>query len=195
MALGKQAKTLTEKQISAALNSVNDGRYPLRDRVMILLSVKAGLRAKEISCLTWGMVTDAEGRISECLRLVNNASKGKSGGREVPMHKELRAALIALKGKHTHDPDDNVITSERGDKMRAASVVNWFKNLYDELGFNGCTSHSGRRTFITNVARRVSQVGASLRDVQQMAGHSNLNTTQRYIEGDSEAKRKLINLI
>ena len=35
----------------------------------------------------------------------------------------------------------------------------------------------------------------SLRDVQQLAGHSSLATTQRYIEGDTEAKRKLVNLI
>jgi site-specific recombinase XerD len=34
-----------------------------------------------------------------------------------------------------------------------------------------------------------------LRDVQQLAGHASLSTTQRYIEGDSEAKRKLVDLI
>jgi integrase len=48
---------------------------------------------------------------------------------------------------------------------------------------------------ITRAARRAVEAGGSLRDVQQLAGHSSLATTQRYIEGDTEAKRKLVNLI
>lgn len=90
---GKQAKILSDKQISAALAAVERHRYPERDRVMILLSVRAGLRAKEISQATWGMVTDAEGRLGDALHLPNKASKGQNGGRTIPLHKELRAAL------------------------------------------------------------------------------------------------------
>ena len=59
----------------------------------------------------------------------------------------------------------------------------------------GCSSHSGRRTFITRAARKVSEVGGSVRDVQQLAGHARLQTTQRYIDGDTDAKRKLVQLI
>jgi integrase/recombinase XerD len=44
-------------------------------------------------------------------------------------------------------------------------------------------------------ARTVSQVGGSLRDVQELAGHTSLAMTQRYIEGDTEAKRKLVALL
>jgi integrase/recombinase XerD len=57
------------------------------------------------------------------------------------------------------------------------------------------SSHSGRRTFITRAARKASEVGGSLRDVQQLAGHASLGMTQRYIEGDTNAKRKLIGLL
>ena len=60
---------------------------------------------------------------------------------------------------------------------------------------DGCSSHSGRRTFITRAARKVSQVGGSLRDVQELAGHTSPAMTQRYIEGDTEAKRKLVALL
>ena len=79
--------------------------------------------------------------------------------------------------------------------MSAGTITMWFRNLYLNLGFDGCSSHSGRRTFITKAARKVSVVGGSLRDIQQMAGHSSLQTTQRYVEGDTVAKRKLVNLI
>jgi integrase/recombinase XerD len=57
MGLGKQAKTLTKAQVDAALNYLSSSRYPLRNRVILLLSVKAGLRAKEIASLTWEMIT------------------------------------------------------------------------------------------------------------------------------------------
>jgi integrase len=65
-----------------------------------------------------------------------------------------------------------------------------FQKWYRHLGFVGCSSHSGRRTFITNAARKISTVGGSLRDVQELAGHSNLRTTQRYIDVNPDAQVK-----
>ena len=52
----------------------------------------------------------------------------------------------------------------------------------------------GRRTLLTNLARRCAQAGASLRDVQQIAGHADLGTTERYVEPSLEAQRRLIAL-
>jgi site-specific recombinase XerD len=66
---------------------------------------------------------------------------------------------------------------------------------HSDLGFIGASSHSGRRTFITNIARKISAVGGSMRDVQSLAGHSNLQTTQRYIEVDTQSQPKVIDLI
>jgi len=60
---GKQAKILNARQETALLRHLETTRYPLRDTAMFLLSVKAGLRAKEIAALTWSMVTDAEGQV------------------------------------------------------------------------------------------------------------------------------------
>jgi integrase len=97
--LAKQAKTLTDRQIKRVLTEVATHRYPERDRVMVLLSVKAGLRAKEIAMVTWVMVTDAEGNVGDALHLLNGASKGKKGGRTVPLNSELHDALLALKAK------------------------------------------------------------------------------------------------
>jgi hypothetical protein len=50
--------------------------------------------------------------------------------------------------------------------MRPLSIVVWFANVYRMVGFDGCSSHSGRRTFITRAARLVHHAGGSLRDVQ-----------------------------
>lgn len=79
--------------------------------------------------------------------------------------------------------------------MRANSIVNWFGALYRTIGLEGCSSHSGRRTFITKAARLIYRVGGSLRDVQQLAGHASIEMTQRYIEGNDAAKRALVQLV
>src|SRR5688500_12131418 len=63
---------------------------------MLLLSVKAGLRAKEIALATWSMVLDSDGAVGDTLELRNVASKGKGGGRVVPLNTELRAALWSI---------------------------------------------------------------------------------------------------
>lgn len=79
--------------------------------------------------------------------------------------------------------------------MTPRSVVNWFRRAYAELGMAGCSSHSGRRTFITRSARLLMKTGGSLRDVQELAGDRSLTTTERYIEGDRDAQRRLMRLI
>ena len=138
--LGKQAKILAEAQIRAALGAIKTRRYPERDRVMVLLSVRAGLRAKEIALATWSMATDAEGNVGDALHLSNGASKGKKGGRTIPLRAELREALIALKAIRNPDPSDRIIHSERDIGMSPIAVQVWFHRLYQSLGFVGASS-------------------------------------------------------
>jgi len=197
MALGKQAKTISDKQAKAVLNHLAGVRYPDRNRVMFLLSIKAGMRSKEIANLTWGMVTDSDAKIADVIAVRDVASKGKNGGREIPVHPDLKAALIALQANRADlaTPARPVVYSERGTGMSANSVTVWFHRLYAGLGMDGCSSHSGRRTFVTKAAHKIVEAGGSLRDVQQLAGHTSLATTQRYIEGDNDAKRKVIQMI
>jgi integrase/recombinase XerD len=88
-----------------------------------------------------------------------------------------------------------VAQSERGGAMTPQSIVVWFNRAFRSIGLKGCSSHSGRRTFVTRAARLVHKAGGSLRDVQLLAGHRSIQTTQRYIDGDSDAQRKLVSLI
>src|SRR5947207_10558161 len=111
---GKQAKIVSLTQERAMLGYLGTTRYPARDRVMFLLSMKAGLRAKEMASLTWAMVTDAAGQIAGAIHLQNRASKGTTGGRTIPLHPDLQAALIALQTARgeTPRPDQAVLFSE-----------------------------------------------------------------------------------
>jgi integrase/recombinase XerD len=191
---GKQAKILTRQQVLAALRCARRGRYPQRDRVMILLSVKAGLRAGEIAKLTWPMLLGADGRIADRIDLHDSAAK-KRNGRSIPIHPALRRDLQQL--RRLTGAQGAVIRSERAGEqgLRPGSVVNWFHQLYRELGLQGCSSHSGRRTFITSAARLVFKAGGSLRDVQELAGHRSIEQTQAYIDASTRAKRRLIELL
>ena len=158
---GKQAKIVSPTQERAILGYLATTRYPVRDRVLFLLSMKAGLRAKEMASLTWAMVTDAQGAVAEVLHVPNRASKGKTGGRTIPLHPDLQAALVTLQTARGDmaTPDRPILFSERGGGLSPATVRLWFHRLYTSLKMDGCSSHSGRRTFMTRAARRVSQVG------------------------------------
>jgi integrase len=194
MGIGKQAKILNRSQVEAVLNHINGRRYGLRNQVIFLLSIRAGLRAKEIAALRWSMIVGADGVVGEYIHLTNDASKGMSG-RIIPINRQLRAKIIELFDAGDFDPSTHVIRTERSAHTSAQAIVNLFQRWYRDLGLVGCSSHSGRRTFITNAARKISTVGGSLRDVQHLAGHSSLQTTQRYIEGDSEARKRVVDLV
>jgi integrase len=189
---GRQAKTLSSADVNDLLVFACCTRNPLRNRVIVLLSAKAGLRAGEIANLTWDMVLDASGQIGCVLELHDRVAKNGSG-RVIPIHPHLAPALEAWRQVATHS--EYVVTSERGASMTPPSIVVWFNRAFKNIGLQGCSSHSGRRTFVTRAARLVHKAGGSLRDVQLLAGHRSIQTTQRYIDGDSDAQRKLVSLI
>jgi integrase len=199
MGLGKQAKTLNRTQIKMIGEFLLNNRYGLRDQTIFYFSVKCGLRSKEISNLKWSMVMDSDGSVGDYLNLPNASSKGKSG-RIVPLNKDLKRNLIEMLREHSSyqhfSPSTSaIIRTERSKSTSSQAIVNMFQRWYDRLGLVGCSSHSGRRTFITETSKKISTVGGSLRDIQMMVGHSSLQTTQRYIESDSESQKKVVNLL
>ena len=191
--IGKQARVLTAAQQDALLSYATTRRHSARTKAMLLLSIRAGLRAKEIAALTWGMLTDDLSGMS----LPNSATKGRSG-RALPISSDLQTALEVLRSAERnpsyHTP---IIKSERAPHghMTSASIQLTFSRIYAALGFAGCSSHSGRRTFLTQAARNIAKVGGSLEDVRQLAGHSNIATTQRYLESDPRTRRALIEVM
>jgi integrase/recombinase XerD len=196
---GGQAKTLSEADIRRLIKVAKSSRHPLRNHVIVLLSVRAGLRAGEIAGLDWSMVTDGRGRVGALIELPGRVTK-YGLARRIPLHRELKAALRAL--AKVDGNDGPVVGSERYSHdgqsrlpMTAKSVVNWFTSVCRGAGLEGCSSHSGRRTFVTRAARLVHKAGGSLRDVQQLAGHRSIETTQAYIDGDRDAQRRLVRLL
>ena len=129
MALNKQAKILTPKQQELALSYLERTRYPLRNKIIFMLSYKAGLRAKEIANLSWLMVCDSQGQLSSEINLINKASKGKQSGRIIPLHKDLAVLLAELLSKQQKDEHFNltnrIITTERDNKSGYERKLNF----------------------------------------------------------------------
>lgn len=192
--MGTSAKVLAPADVRRLEAFARRGRLPARNQAIINLSFMAGLRACEIAGLDWSMVVTARHCIGDAVVVSDDIAKN-GRGRRVPMHPKLRDALSKLHVAHGRPIIGPVVQSQRGGHMTARSIVNWFKVYYRALGLNGCSSHSGRRTFITRSARLVAKVGGSLRDVQELAGHSSLTTTERYIEGNRDAQRKLVRML
>ena len=192
--MGTPAKVLAPREVRRLLARVGRGRCTLRNRVMVLLSFKAGLRACEIAGLEWSMVLGPGGCIGRSL-LVSGTIAKNGRTRRVPLHRDLKRALQQLHCANGQPLSGAVVQSQRGGHMRARAVVNWFCDQYAAVGFEGCSSHSGRRTFLTRSARLIARAGGSLRDVQELAGHRAITTTERYIEGDRDVQRKLVAML
>ena len=186
---GKQAKVVTPPMLKRMLRRVSHSSFPARDRAMILLSIKAGLRPAKsrVSIGRWCSTRRAACPARSTSATSSRRSAGDGGYPCIPIcgarWNDWRARA---------EPVGPVIRSYRGSHLKANSIVNWFVALFKELGYEGCSSHSGRRSFITMAARNVHRSGCSLRDVQLLAGHRSIETTERYIDGDTCAQRRLV---
>jgi integrase len=188
----KRAKILDDEQFQKLVKFVEENELnPDKAKLIVYLSFKGGLRAKEIASLKWYNVTDAEGNISDTLELMSDITKGGKE-RVVPINSELKILLQNYRSKHLNS--QQVIKFQNRTKSPEHALVMWLGRLFRKAGLKGCTSHSGRRTFITKMSRKVGEFNCSMEDVRIIAGHSSLAVTQRYIES-SPGLRSLIDAI
>jgi integrase/recombinase XerD len=88
----------------------------------------------------------------------------------------------------SREPDAPLIQSQKGSAFSSQTIQNLFRTLYSAAHVEHASSHSGRRTFITNL----SEKGVSVRVIQELARHSSLVTTQRYIDVSVDKLRSAV---
>jgi integrase/recombinase XerD len=142
------------------------------------------------------MVTEAGDNVSDEITLTNRTSKG-GRGRTILMRPAVREAPVALKTARIDKVRTRLsaIHAERGRGTSGASATVWSDRPYSGLGLTGFSSHCGRWTIITRPAQEIVEMGGSLRDVQQLAGHTNIRTTRPAIEGNPKPRSKVFALI
>lgn len=155
-----------------------------RDRAILMLSHAAGLRAAEISGLLWSDLMDAKGTLCKDVLVIPSRLAKKGHERQIPMHPKLYDALKEA-SVWQNSKWIAYMETDPSRNMSANWVAQWFKRLYAEFNLQGCSSHSGRRSLITKLARNANKVDCSLVDVQHIAGHKYIDTTQRYVEPSS----------
>lgn len=195
----RQARAYTDQQFGQVLDYLAQTRWPERNKTAFLLTAHAGLRAGEISQLCWHHVLDWQGTdIDEKIRITDDIAK-KGKGREFSMSNDLIETLRAhmwTTPPELRKRDNRIILNQHNRPMTPNAVSHLFHYWFCmELGWKGFSSHSGRRTFITKAARKINLCGGSIYDVSLMVGHSNLQTTQVYIDGNEDAQKKVVNMI
>ena len=186
-----QAKTLDEKELKAVLAHCSTRRHAKRDRALLLTGFWAGLRAKEIAALSICDVLAADGSIRAEFVLSPDQTKGKRA-RKVFLGSKLQRELAAyLRQKDTNDTSAPLFLSQKGVRFSPNSMSQLITHIYQDAGIVGATSHSCRRSFITNLAHK----GVSVRVLAELAAHSSITTTQRYIDINDKHLRAAVELV
>ncbi len=186
----KQAKTLTQQELRTALGQAALSRHANRDKAMLLLTHLAGMRVGEVAALRVGDVLDAAGQVKNELRLSAAQTKGNEG-RTVYISERLQRELgTYARSLHNTTPTAPFFPTQKRTAFSANSLTQHFLLLYKRAGLQGASSHSGRRSFITNLAAQ----GVSVRVLAALAGHKSIQTTQRYIDVNDNMLRKAIEL-
>ena len=180
-----RAKLLTVDQIERVIDYLREtSRVPESDVLKVYLSFYAGLRACEIARLTLDDVTTASGKVGNRIYVSDSIAKG-GYGRVIGMHDNIAEAIEDFR-KAYPDAKRLAISSRSGRTQSPNAMAAWFWHLYRRLGYHGCSSHSGRRWHITELARIAYKHGCSLVEVQKLAGHARLDSTQAYIDPISD---------
>ena len=189
----KQSPVLTERQVKQLLSSTKMTRHSTRNRLIVILSYYVGLRACEICSLTVGDVLDGEGNIKDTVILKSHQTKGNKSNSvylsdtvkdEIRKYFSEYSYLVTLK-------QSSLLQSQKGGGFSSMTIQHLFKKLYKSIGLDDCSSHSGRRTMITQLASK----GVSVRVIQELARHSDLSTTQRYIDVSVDKLKNAVSLV
>ena len=191
--MSKQAKTLTQTELRRVLDYVATRKHAARDRAIIMTSFLSGMRVGEVASLTYSDVVDSGGDVKAEIRLSAAQTKGNHA-RIVFVNERLRKELeLYCRSYIPTNLNQKLFYSQKANSngFSANTLTQFFHYLYKRVGIDGASSHSGRRTFITNLASK----GIGVRVLMSLAGHRSITTTQAYIDVNDEMKRRAVELV
>ena len=193
----KQARTLTDRELKRLLAVIAQRRYAARDRAMVLLTHLAGMRIGEVAALKMGDVIDRNGEIVPEIHLSAEQTKGKHARGVVlsaRMRQELDDYLRWLRKARLNmlAKDDKrslpLFPTQKRSGFNANTACYHLFMLYRDAGFEGASSHSGRRSFLTNLSNKA----VPLKVMMELAGHRQAQTTMRYVSVTPDMKRAAV---
>ena len=189
----KQAKTLQAQELRRVLDYIATRPHALRNRTMLLATHLAGLRVGEVANLRYEDVVDTAGVARDEIRLDPEQTKGRHA-RTVFVNARLKRELEAyLRAYPQTNPEHRLFYTQKraGEGFSPNTLAQHFHYIYRRAGIEGASSHSGRRTFITNLASK----GVGVRVLMSLAGHRHIGTTQAYIDVNDDMKRRAVEMV
>ena len=189
----KQAKTLTAAELRRVTDSIATRAHPVRNRAMLMMTHLAGLRVGEVAQLAWADVVTAEGAVREEVRLNADQTKGRHP-RTVyispKLQKELRAYIAATPKR---EPSAALFYTQKHPRrgFTPNTLTQHFLNMYRIAGIDGASSHSGRRTFLTNLANK----GTAIHILKTLACHRSISTTAAYLYSSPSQLKAAVELV
>lgn len=172
-----QARILTKEEIDLIFGELLDRP---RNALIFAICYYTGCRISEALTL---QATDIN---SGYITFRKENTKGKLESRTVPISKQLQEYFYLVR-----IPESGAIfPGRRGQReyLSRAHADRIFRDCCKRLGIKGASTHSFRRSALTYMYRS----GIPLRTIQEISGHHNLGTLQRYLEVDSEDLKKAI---
>lgn len=186
-----QAATITQQQLQQVLQSIRSSRHAIRNRAILLTTHWSGMRIGEVAALTYADVMASDGTIKCEIKLSAAQTKGNRA-RIVLLPERLRAELATYVANFpAKSPKQPLFYTQRSAGFTANTLTHIVNSIYQNAGLYGCSSHTGRRTFITNLAEN----GVSAHILMKLAGHQNLATTQKYIDIKPSMLRAAVELV
>lgn len=196
----KQARTLNDKELNLLLLYINTRKHAARDRAMVLMTYWGGMRVGEVAAAKIKDVLANDGTIKHELNLTAEQTKGKYS-RSVVLAEKLRKEIQAYLQKRFGTKDLTAIknadlntplfATQKRAGFDANTACYHFHMLYKAAGLTGASSHSGRRSFLTNLSAK----SVPLKVLMELAGHRQAQTTMRYINVTSDMKRAAVELV
>ena len=196
-----QARTLNDKELNLLLLYINTRKHALRDRCMVLMTYWSGARIKEVALTKVGDVLALDGSVKNEIRLTSEQTKGKHA-RTIVLADKLRKEiltylqtrfdtkqLIAL--TYTDAMNKPLFATQKRQGFDSNTACYHFHMLYKNAGLVGASSHSGRRSFLTQLSAK----GVPIKVLMELASHRSIQTTARYIDVTADMKRAAVALI
>ena len=189
--MNKQAKTFNERELQRLFDYVAKTKNAKRNRTILMLTHLAGMRIGEVAAVRVCDVVASDGTVRDEINLSAAQTKGKRS-RCVLLNERMKAELASyLQTVVIKDTKQPLFATQRSKGFTANSLTQVVNGIYKNAGFDGASSHSGRRTFLTNLAEK----GVSVRVMMALAGHSSLASTQRYIDLRPGVLRNAVELV
>jgi len=184
-----KASTLDQAQHQEMLQFLSNSRHSERNKAIYLLTYRAGLRIGSVAGLRLNDVIDTSGKLKEVVNLHSSIVKGGKNYAAYINHPELRKALVDfLRIRRDRKGVDALFMSQKGTAFTPNSLSHLMLKLYQSAGLEGASSHSGRRSFATNILRS----GVDIVALKTLMNHSNIATTAEYVSHNEEYLKQAI---